>query len=110
MVTMAEKLQDAQITQSNRITCNTRAENKRGQWLGVTTKVMAMIGAVLCAWIGYPWLGAAFLSVPVMAVAKALVETTKIPSSRDIVRATETASSASAPTQPPARQDQAGGR
>ena len=53
------------------------ADTRRGQCLGAAITALAMVGAAVCAWIGQPWVAGGFLSVPVMAVAKALVDSRK---------------------------------
>jgi uncharacterized membrane protein len=87
LITMAEQLQAAQISQSAQALEYAHADTKRGHWLGFTTTGFAMAGAIICAAIGDPWVAGLFLSVPVMAVAKALIETTKAPSPTDIIKA-----------------------
>jgi uncharacterized membrane protein len=87
LITMAEQLQAAQIEQSGRIIDLTHAENKRGHWLGFSSTVIAMAGAVVCVWMNAPWLAVAFLSVPVMAVGQALVETAKKSTGTDLIKA-----------------------
>jgi hypothetical protein len=87
MVSMAEQLQAAQIEEARRIHELTRLDSRRGQWLGWSTTVLAMGGAMGCLYFGYPWVAAPFLSVPVMAVAKALVESAKSQSPAEIIKA-----------------------
>jgi hypothetical protein len=70
---MAENLQAAQILQSNKVLDLTRVTNTRGQWLGFATTMLAMAGALGCVALGQPSVAWPFLSVPVLAVAKALV-------------------------------------
>jgi hypothetical protein len=82
---MAENLQAAQISQSQLALTSQASETKRGHWLGFVTTGFAMIGAVACVAIGQPWVAGLFLSVPVMAVARALIETTKAPSAKDLI-------------------------
>jgi uncharacterized membrane protein len=87
LITMAEQLQTAQISQSAKALEYAHADTNRGQWLGFATTGFAMVGAIICAKIGEPWVAGLFLSVPVMAVARALIETTKAPSPTDIIKA-----------------------
>lgn len=74
MIKMAEQLQSAQIEEAKEIRKMTHADQKRGNYLGFLTAVGAMVGGLVCLKLDSPWLGAVFLSVPVMGVAKALVE------------------------------------
>ena len=55
LITMAEQLQAAQIVQSQQGLDYTQADTKRGHWLGFATTGFAMIGALLCAIFGHPW-------------------------------------------------------
>ena len=100
LITMAEQLQAAQIVQSNKALDYTHSTNTRGQWLGFVATALAMIGALGCVALGQPLVAGAFLSVPVLAVAKALVETVKRPTGKDIIQA---ATEAAAPAEPPAK-------
>jgi hypothetical protein len=84
---MAEQLQAAQIKQSADAMLLSSGDTSRGHWLGFATTAFAMVGALISLRLQYPWVAGAFLSVPVMAVAKALVETTKAPSQTDIIKA-----------------------
>jgi uncharacterized membrane protein len=79
IIAMAEQLQAAQIEQSRRALDHQNENSRRGHWLGFATTVLAVAGAGFCAWIGRNWVAAAFLSVPAMAVAKALVDAAKAP-------------------------------
>ena len=76
---MAEQLPTAQIAQSKLALDYSYFNGRRGQWLGWGATILAMGGALFCTWIGSPWVAGVFLSVPVMAVAKALVDATKAP-------------------------------
>lgn len=76
MIKMAEQLQAAQIDEAKEIRSMTHRDQQRGHYLGFLTAVGAMIGGLICLKFDSPWLGAVFLSVPVMGVAKALIEST----------------------------------
>ena len=76
---MAEQLQAQQISQAYFVLRNTQRDNRRGQWLGFLTTILAMVCALGCLFLDYPWVALAFVSIPVMAVAKALVESAKAP-------------------------------
>lgn len=77
LVTMAEKLQDAQIEQSKMALEYQGDATYRGQMLGGGISAVALILAAIVGWLGYPWLAGAFVAVPVMGVAKALVESAR---------------------------------
>ena len=70
---MGERMQAAQIEQSATALKSQSSAITRGQWLGFGIGIAALAGAAYCANIGQPWLAAVFLSVPVMGVATALV-------------------------------------
>lgn len=74
LVGMAERMEAAQIEQSDTALKASTSEGKRGQYLGAGLGALALFCA---AYVGdkNPWLGAAFLAVPVMGLAKSLVET-----------------------------------
>src|SRR5579863_1101619 len=72
MITMAEQLQSAQIAESKLVAEYTQRDNRRGHWLGFSAVILAMIAALAALALGYPWVAGAFISVPVMGVAKAL--------------------------------------
>ena len=79
LVTMAEQLQAQQISQAYLVLRNTQRDNRRGHWLGFLTTILAMVCALGCLFLEYPWVALAFVSIPVMAVAKALVKLAKAP-------------------------------
>jgi uncharacterized membrane protein len=111
MIKMAEKLQDAQITQTTNAQNYTRIDARRGHWLGFSTTVLALLGAIGCGITGAAWgalglyaLAALMVGVPVMAVAKALVESVRSPSPSDIIKAV--GAEQKAPQVPPITADQ----
>jgi len=105
LITMAEQLQAAQIAQSDKVIDLTHAENKRGHWLGASTTVLAMAAALGCVALNQPWIALAFVSVPVMAVAKALVETAKKSAGTDLIKAATDSMPAAVAEQAQASQD-----
>jgi hypothetical protein len=68
-----------------------QTDTRRGHWLGWSVAILAMGGALGCLALGYPWVASLFLGIPVMAVAKALIESVK----------SKPESSALPPPQPP---------
>lgn len=74
MLKMAEEAQQAQVATTFRAQEFARLDTRRGHWLGFAATVVAMLGAILCAYLRQPWVAGLFLSVPVMSVAKALIE------------------------------------
>ena len=104
MVAMAEQLQAAQISETKRAQEFTQADARRGHWLGFAALVLGMLGAIACLAIGNPWVAAAFLSVPVMGVAKALIDSARAPSPSALLNAatseTSTENSPPAPAPP----------
>jgi uncharacterized membrane protein len=77
ILTMAENMQAAQIEQSKIALQNAHSDIRRAHWLGFCVGALALIGAVVIGLWGNVWLAAAFLAVPVMGLAKALVESTR---------------------------------
>ena len=77
LVTMAERQQQAVIESASEARRFQRADNQRGQYLGFLVTVLAIVGAVLCAFFGQPWIAAALVGVPVLSVAKALVDSAR---------------------------------
>lgn len=73
MITMAEKLQDAQIELNSKGADAARADTRRGHYLGSTVTLSALAGAVACAWLNQPWVAAILCGVPVLSVANILV-------------------------------------
>jgi uncharacterized membrane protein len=79
IVGMAEKMGNAQIHQSELALINQHKTVATGQWLGFAAiAICAACGAALGVF-GQPWLAAAFLAVPAMGVAKALVDSARAP-------------------------------
>jgi uncharacterized membrane protein len=99
MITMAEELQAAQISESKRVQDYTFSEAKRGHWLGFLAAIAAMACAVGASVLHEPWVAVAFISVPVMGVAKALVDATKKSSPSEILAAAATQPAAATPPQ-----------
>lgn len=89
MITMAEQLQAQQISQTYLILRNTQRDNRRGHWLGFLTTILAMVCALGCLFLDYPWIALAFVSIPVMAVAKAFVESATTPTTTEFKAATK---------------------
>ena len=77
MIRMAEGTQSAQIRVVEDGLKATARDVARGHWLGFITSLAAMCGAIGSVLLHQPWVAGAFLSVPVMAVARALVESAK---------------------------------
>ncbi len=77
MIKMAEQLQHAQIEEAKEIRVLTHKDQKRGNYLGFATTLVAMGGALVCIRLNAPVVAGVFLSVPVMAVAKALIESSR---------------------------------
>ena len=109
IIRMAERLQEAQIDETKRAQDYTRDDARRGHWLGFGATIAAILAAVVCAAIaavthvpGLLWVAGALVGVPVMAVAKSLVETARVPSPTDLLRAVEQpAQSTTSPPSPP---------
>lgn len=85
LITMAEQAQAAQIETVRDAQKYSRRDTRRGHILGFLLSLAAMCAAAWCSHAGQPWVAVAFLSVPVMAVARALVETSKSKASTAVV-------------------------
>jgi uncharacterized membrane protein len=103
MITMAEELQAQQISQAYFVLRNTQQDNRRGQWLGFLTTILAMVCALGSLFLDYPWVGLAFASIPVMAVAKALVESVKTPTPTELKATTKAGAQPRVPAKPKAQ-------
>jgi uncharacterized membrane protein len=77
MIRMAEQSQAAQIQVVEKSIEATARDVSRGHWLGFVTTLAAMGFAFGAAAIHEPVVAGVFLSVPVMAVAKALIESAR---------------------------------
>jgi uncharacterized membrane protein len=109
MIKMAEELQAAQIAESTRAHGYAHSDSRRGHWLGFLTAIGAMLSALASLWFGYPVVAGAFISVPVMGVAKALIESAKTPSPSNLIAAANRVADASrAPAGTPAAPPQTG--
>jgi uncharacterized membrane protein len=89
LITMTEKLLDAQIAEAKEIRTFSNSETTRGQILGTVTTWLAMAGALVCAYLGQPWVAGGFLGVPVMAVARSLIESSKKEKASDVLKAAQ---------------------
>lgn len=101
MMRMAENLQVAQVDESKRAQEFTHNDAKRGHWLGFAASCLSTLGSIICVGIGAHYgmasaffVATALVSVPAMAVAKALIESVRSPAAPQIV--------AASPPQPPA--------
>jgi uncharacterized membrane protein len=74
IMTMAEEAQRAQIETVREAQKLTSRDTARGAWLGFVVTLTAIGAAIWCASMKQPWVASLFLAVPVMAVAKALVQ------------------------------------
>jgi uncharacterized membrane protein len=77
MITMAEEAQKAQISSLQRAQEYQRRDAKRGHLLGAAISLVAMGLSVYCAIHGQSVVAGLLLSVPVMAVARSLIEGVK---------------------------------
>jgi uncharacterized membrane protein len=77
ILTMVENLQQAQIDQSRSAANYARQDIRRGHWLGWSLSVLAFGCALASLYLANPWVAVAFLSLPVMTVAKALIDTVR---------------------------------
>ena len=74
IIIMAEQAQTAQILSVDNAQNFARRDTRRGHYLGFISNALAMFGAIFCLYLKFPWVSVSFLSVPAMAVGKALVD------------------------------------
>jgi uncharacterized membrane protein len=74
---MAEQGQAAQIESVRTAQRNLLADSQRGNYLGFIITAAAMGCAMACVAYGAMWIAGLFLSVPVMSVGRALIESAK---------------------------------
>jgi len=96
IVSMAERVEAAQIEQSAAAITFQHNATRRGQWLGFAVAIAALFGAAYCGYLGQPWLAACFVAVPVMGVATALVNSAS--KGRSGTQGEQQARNASSPT------------
>jgi uncharacterized membrane protein len=101
IVRMVEQLQAAQIDTARRAQEYLRADTRRGHWLGWSIAILAMGAALAALWLGNAWVAGLFVGIPVMTIARALIETTKSQSS--VPSTATTTTSQPAPQPPPTR-------
>lgn len=77
LLLMAERQQQAAIESTAEARKFQRADNQRGQYLGFVVTLVAIAGAVYCALHGQGWIAAALVGVPVLSVAKALIDSAR---------------------------------
>ena len=73
ILVMAEKAQTAQTETARDGQRYLRDDTRRGHWLGFAISVIAMASAIVCVKLQALWVAGAFLSLPVMAVARAFI-------------------------------------
>ena len=71
---MAEQLQAAQIEINENAVDYAHRDTVRGHWLGFVLATLGMAGSLGALVLGSPWVAGLFLALPVMSVAKALVD------------------------------------
>jgi uncharacterized membrane protein len=79
ILSMAERMEAAQIAQSADALRNQADDVRRAHYLGAGLGVLAIVGAIVMGFAGQPWLATAFLAVPVMGLARAFVENWRAP-------------------------------
>jgi len=74
IIVMAEQLQAAQIEINENAVDYAHRDTVRGHWLGFVLATLGMAGSLGALVLGSPWVAGLFLALPVMSVAKALVD------------------------------------
>jgi hypothetical protein len=74
---MAETQQNAVISASAEARALLSKDTARGHWLGWSVTLGALVGAVVCAYLKQPLVACALVAVPVISVAKALIDSSK---------------------------------
>jgi uncharacterized membrane protein len=112
MIKMAEELQVAQIAETKAVQQYAHSDQARGHWLGFAVAVSAIVAALIAVIWDHPVVASVFISLPVMGVAKALIDSAKQPSPSDLLAAAAkqpaSETPAVAPANGPSQQDAAG--
>jgi Flp pilus assembly protein TadB len=66
--------QAAEIKQADTNAQFAQKDTKRGHWLGFAVAIAALIAAIVALLLGNPWVAGLCLSVPVLSVARAFVD------------------------------------
>lgn len=77
ILTLVEEGQKASISTATTVNKNIHSDARRGSWQGTMVTLVAMVFALICAYINQPVLGGVFLGVPVLSVARALIATSR---------------------------------
>lgn len=77
ILTMAENMESAQIKQSSDALSARGDDTQRGHWFGFLVGIAAFVGAIIVGLENHDWLAAAFLTVPVMGLAKSFVDSSR---------------------------------
>jgi uncharacterized membrane protein len=103
LIAMAETYQSAQIEETKRAQDYTQRDTRRGTWLGFLAMVAGIVGSVIMTVLHEPWVASLCLSVPVMGVAKALIDSARTKAADGAARSVPDEVAPSAPS-PPANQ------
>ena len=80
LLRMAELEQQHRIALETQIVPENQRAGKRGQWLGATISIVALLLATYTSYLGSPWqLSVALVGVPVLSVARSLVTAFRAP-------------------------------
>lgn len=71
---MNEQLQAANVASLERAHRFMHVDMRRGHWLGFAISAGAMVAALGCVALHAPWVAGGFLALPVMGVARALID------------------------------------
>lgn len=74
ILVMAEKSQDATVTANMRAMELQASDTRRGQYLGASVTIGAIVGAVILGALGQQWIAGLLVSVPVLSVANVLID------------------------------------
>lgn len=77
IVSMAERQQVSVIDATADVRKIMSRDTQRGHWLGWSVTVGSLLGAVVCAYLNQPVVAVALVAVPVMSVAKALIDSSR---------------------------------
>lgn len=77
ILSMAERHQAAQIEDTSRAQEYLRNDMRRVHWLGAGVAFLSIVGAVACTIYGSPVVAVALVGVPVLSVAKALIDSVR---------------------------------
>jgi uncharacterized membrane protein len=82
LISMAERAQFAQIAAAEEGRRFQRDDTRRGHYLGFTLATISVVAGVICAYLKQPVVAGLCLGVPVLAVARSLIDSAGMAAAR----------------------------